>query len=185
MSKLVYILACGETGAQMPDDACAHVIGVNDAGKFDKRINELFFLNRPRHFNEPAGYRACSRLDVITHTQVERVVTLEALSREWRSYFLDKVHTVSVTRWSKTFHKDQVYHTDNSPFSAMCYAVTIGATDVVLYGVDLNNHRYLKAINSAPAFSQYAVAARKIGVNIYKAHTDQNLNLPLWTDTLQ
>lgn len=176
-----FILGCGDTGMFMPDKQ-AYVIGVNDAGKFNKSIDELLFINRPRHFNEPALYIPdVSRLDVIKRTPFHKLMTLETLEREWRELFGDQVHTFTVTRWAKTLQLGQVYHTDNSPFTAMTYAVTLGYKNVVLWGVDFNNHRYLKAVNSSPPFSQYAMAVSKMGVTIYKGHTDQKLNLPLWS----
>jgi hypothetical protein len=168
----------------MPEEPEAYVIGVNDAGKFSKRIDDLLFINRPRHFNEPALYNEGARIDVIKQTNVKRVITLTTLAEEWRNYFPDQVGTITVTRWRKTFQRDQVYHTNNSPFSAMTYAVTQRYEDIVLWGVDFNNHRYLKAIEASPDFSEYAFAVSKIGVRIFKGHTDQKLNLPLWTKEL-
>jgi len=86
-----------------------------------------------------------------------------------------------VTRWRKEVQPDQVYHVDNSPFTAMSLAVTYGYTDIVLWGVDFNTHRYLKAVTSSPPFNQFAWAVqKKFGVRIFKGHTDQSLNLSVW-----
>ncbi len=183
MQKLAFILGCGDTGMFMPDEPNAWVIGVNDAGRWGHRIDELLFINRPRHFNERALYvtnDVVSRLDIIKATPVKKIVTLKTLAEEWRGIFTEQVATIEVTRWRETFNRDQVYHTDNSPFSAMTYAVANGYTDIVLWGVDFLNHRYLKAVTSSPAFSYYAMCAAKVGVTIYKGHIDQQLNLPLW-----
>jgi hypothetical protein len=178
--KIAFILGCGETGMFMPVGVGAYVIGVNDANKFSKPIDELVFINRPRHFQEPALYTESSRLTVIKNTKVKKIVTLTTLAREWEDYFPGQVHTITVTRWRKSVNKDQVYHVDNSPFTAMSLAVTYGYDTIVLWGVDFVNHRFLKPETSAPAFNQFAFAVSKY-CKIYKGHSDSNLNLPIWS----
>ncbi len=164
----------------MPDNVGAYVIGVNDAWKFCNPIDELCLINRPRHFQMPALYRECSRLDVIKETKIWKFTTLTTLVREWSEYFpIELIHTVGVTRWRKTVIKDQVYHTDNSPFTAMSLAVNYGYDEIVLWGVDFNNHQWLKAETSAPQFNQFAFAVKDY-CKIFKGHKDSNLNLPVW-----
>lgn len=181
MKKLAFILGCGETGALMPNDSGAYVIGVNDAWRFGKPIDELCLINRPRHFRVPALYRESSRLDVIKETKIQKFTTLTTLVREWSDHFsIEIINTIGVTRWRKSVIKEQIYHTDNSPFTAMSLAVSYGFDEVVLWGVDLNTHKWLKAETSAPQFSQFAQAVSKY-CKIYKGHSDQSLNLPVWS----
>lgn len=180
MKKLAFILGCGETGAFMPDDSVAYVIGVNDCNKFGKPIDELLTINRPRHFQMPALYRECSRLTVIQETELKKLTTLTTLAMEWEEYFPGNVQTIGVTRWRKSVIKEQIYHTDNSPFTAMSLAVSYGFEEIVLWGVDFIDHKFLKPETSAPAFSQFAFAVSKWDIRIYKGHSKSNLNLELW-----
>jgi len=166
----------------MPHVAGVHVIGVNDAGKFGHRIDQLMFINRPRHFNEPAeGNAKYSRLDVIKMTNVDEVLTLEALAREWTEALPKTIiRQFTVTRWRKEVQRNQVYHTDSSPFTAMSYAFTQGFDEIVLWGVDFIGHRYLTAQFSAPCFSQFASQVERQRCKIYKGRNESKLNLPVW-----
>jgi hypothetical protein len=176
---VAHILGCGQTGQLIPEGG--HVIGVNDSGKFNKPINELLFLNRPRHFSEPCDlYPHKSRLQVIKETNVKQIVCLETIASEWELHFPGLIRKLTVTRWRKEYTPMQIYHVDSSPFTAMSYAVTLSFKEIILWGVDFINHKYLKAETSSPAFNQFASAISKQGVVIYKGHESSNLSLPVW-----
>ncbi len=164
----------------MPDNTGAYVIGVNDAWKFGKQIDELCLINRPRHFQMPALYSECSRLDVIKETKIKRFTTLTTLVREWSEYFpLEIINTIGVTRYRKSVTPGQIYHTENSPFSAMSLAVNYGYDEIVLWGVDFIDHPHIKAVNAAPPFNQFAFSVKDY-CKIYKGNSMSNLNLPVW-----
>lgn len=176
-----FILGCGSTGAEMPALPDTHVIGVNDANKFNKPMNELLFLNSSRHFNEAAIYaEGKSRLDIIKESKVSQVVTLHTCLSQWEEIFPGIVRKIAVTRWSKVYQPQTIYHCDSSPFTAMSYAVTLGFTEIVLWGVDFINHRYLKAESSAGYYSDFASRVSH-KCNIYKGSKESKLTLPVWT----
>jgi len=179
--KTCFIIGCGETGKYMPVLDSVTVIGVNDAAKFGKPIDILLFINRPRHFNERSELEHLTRLEVIKSTKPKKVVTLPSLLVEWSTWFTGNIELITVTRWRKQIRPNETYHVDSSPFTAMSYAFNQGYTEIVLWGVDFINHRYLKAETSSPAFSQFAMEAGKLGCKIYKGHHNQKLNLPIWT----
>lgn len=167
----------------MPDVG-AHVVGVNDCWKFGKPVNELLFLNRPRHFNEPCIGTDKQRIDVIKETPCSQVIVLDTIASEWEKMFPDKIRVIKVTRFRKEYKPMQLYHSDSSPFTAMSYAVTLGFKEIVLWGVDLIDHKYLKPETSAPVFNQFAQAVEKYGVNIYKGNRESNLSLRVWEQPL-
>ncbi len=182
MRKTCFVLGCGQTGQYMPEVNDVYVIGVNDSFKFNMSMDSLLFINRPRHFHEPSlDVPNTSRIEIIKHTYCNQILTLETLAREWSEVFPQAIiRTFTVTRWRKEAQRNQVYHTDSSPFTAMSYAFTQGFDEIVLWGVDFINHKYLRPEVSAPCFNQFASAVAKQGCNIYKGHKESKLNLPLY-----
>ncbi len=172
-----HILGAGPTAAQYKPDG-EYSIGVNDCGKFGITPDELLFLNRPRHFNE--GHR----IEVIRNTNVHKVVTIAHLVDEWRTVFTESniKSLPPLTRWrsGERFRMDQTYHTNNSPFTAMSYAVQNGFREIILWGVDFIDHKWLTALDCAPAFSQFATASGQ-PAKIYKGSVKSNLVLPVWS----
>jgi hypothetical protein len=166
--SVAHILGCGDTGQYF--DNFGFCIGVNDSGKFGKKINTLLFLNRPSHFTE-------DRLKIIRSTSVDMVVTYGNLAIMWKPYF-DNIYTLpELRRWTGTYDPKIIYHTNNSPFTAMAYAAYLGFKEIVLWGVDFKDHKWLKPVECVPDFSRFREQSK---LNIYKGHKDSNLNLPVW-----
>lgn len=168
----VHILGCGPTGAYYDNQGVC--IGVNDAGKFGKRLSALLFLNRPSHFPE-------ERLSIIRATQVDVAITYGNLTTMWRPYFDNIVTLPPMQRWTGHYDPGVVYHTNNSPFTAMSYAAYLGYKEIVLWGVDFVDHRWLKPTDCVPDFQRFRERSR---LNIYKGHKDSNLNFPVWKPQL-
>jgi hypothetical protein len=177
-----HIIGCGESGWHFPQqERPYYCIGVNDAGKFGYKFDELLFLNRPRHFNE-LGSDLKPRIEIIKNTEFKSLIVLSTLVREWSEVFSEKpvVPLPTLTRWAGQYKAMTCYHTNNSPFTAMSYATLLGFSEIVLWGVDFNNHKHLQSIECVPAFSQFATEIGKYGTKIYKGHESSKLNLPIW-----
>ncbi len=178
-----HILACGPSGEfykRQPDD---FVIGVNDAGKWGHKIDELVFINRPRHFLA-TKYQA-DRLQIIKATKVTQIVTVRDLTEKWKEYFpTTHVYQLpNIVKWHGKIDPGVFYCTNNSPFTAMSYALTLGFTDIILHGVDFVDHRWIKAPEAAPAYSEFAMRSIHLGCAIWKGHKMSRLNLPIWNST--
>jgi len=183
---ICHIIGCGSTGGLYVPGENDYVIGVNDAGKFGYEFNELLFLNPPHHFNEFYGSDqkiSISRLDVIRLTTCNNVVCLSTLVNQWLEYFKKVIPLPQLTRWTgKHFKPSEVYHTNTSPFTAMSYAVRLGFTNIVLWGVDFNNHKHLTAVDCVPKFSLYAQEVKRFDVRIFKGSSQSKLVLEVWKE---
>lgn len=181
MIKRCIILGCGSTGAEYKFQDGDYVIGVNDCWKFGTHLNELLFLNPPHHFNE-LGDNARPRIETIKQTSCNSVVCLVPLVVKWKQHFPVVSPLPVLTRWigQHRYSSNVVYHTNNSPFTAMSYAVRLGFKEIVLFGVDFANHKHLNAVSCAPDFSEFSQAIKRDGVKLYKGSSKSRLVLEVY-----
>jgi hypothetical protein len=184
---ICHVIGCGSTSAYfievgIPEQG--YLIGVNDAGKWGYHFNQLLFLNRPRHFNELENGRP--RIEVIKESKFGSIICLKNLVEDWQNEFPHKsvMSLPTLIRWNNSHRYDPmtVYHSNNSPFTAMSYAATLGFATIVLWGVDFRSHKHIKPLDAVPAFSEFAQA--KHNVRIFKGHKESLLNLPVWKEEL-
>lgn len=130
---IVSVVACGESA----DGWCAtpydYSIGVNDAYKWGTGFNELLLINQPKSFTPV-------RLETIKSTKFDKVLTH---SGTWDKIFPQN-ERIRLQSFSKHLIKGRVYSSKTSPFVALSLAFNLGATDIILHGVDLVNHPAIK-----------------------------------------
>lgn len=133
---LVSIVACGKSAEGWQNTPCDYSIAVNDAFKFAHPFNELLLINSPKMF-EP------SRLEVIKKTQCNKVKTN---SGNWSKIFPQQ-EIIRLQSFGKYLKKGHIYSSKSSPFVALSLAFNLGATDVILHGVDMENHKVFNPNN--------------------------------------
>jgi len=169
------ILGCGMSGADYASLPGDHIYAVNDAAKFGHKIDTLVFINRPSQFPQ-------HRLDIIKATQAERVFCLHTNTDYWSAIFPHVVKLPLLERWRSgaKYYKEKLYHTADSPFTAMTLAIHEGHKEIVLFGVDFVNHIYITALSAVPSYSQVARRVEYLGVKLYKGTDYSRLQLPVW-----
>lgn len=153
------IIACGETGSKW--DGTGLSIGVNDCWKFGKATQSLLICNQPARFSR-------ERLEVITRSRPLKFYTN---SHMWKGFFSDYT-LIKLRSWDGHLRKDVVQHTDTSPFVAMSLAYQLGATKIVLWGVDFTTHHIYNTMNGnakmeVRQYRQFIDALRLEGVDTY------------------
>lgn len=135
---IVSVVACGESASEWYKTPCDLSIGVNDSSKWGHSVNQLLLINSPFQFEK-------SRLEVIKNTKFDKVLTH---SDNWQKIFqnYEKINLQSFGRYAK---KGRVYSSKTSPFVAMSLAFNYGASDIILHGVDMVNHRVFNPNNRA------------------------------------
>lgn len=137
------IIACGETGKYWNGNG--HNVGVNDAAKWGHRIEHLLLANAPGKF-EP------ERLKIIMESRPENFYSN---TEAWRKYFPNMIH-YKTESWNGTLIKKRGLTTMNSsPCIAMHLAWQLGATKLILWGVDFNNHQNINGGNLKTELRQY------------------------------
>lgn len=130
---VISISACGESGFDWGKTPCDYSIGVNDFFKFGYPANELLLVNSPKSFTP-------DRLETIKSTKFDKVLTH---SGTWDKIFPQN-ERIRMQSFSKHLEKGHVYSSKTSPFVAMSLAFNLGATDIILHGVDLIDHPAIK-----------------------------------------
>ena len=136
-------------------------IGVNDVFKF-RPVDYLVLIDKPQAF-------APDRLATIKSSTSARVITHIA---EWSHYF-DNVELIKLAhvRSETAYLKSDMYpYSICSPYVAVIHAYKLGASEIVMHGVDLVNHpklsEELKLRRIRIDFHNLYVALKREGVSL-------------------
>jgi len=178
----IHILACGSSAknykGQLP------CIGVNDAGKWGYTIDHLLVLNEPNKFT-------AERLEVIKNT---RAIFITNTPNQWVRVLGHNVDEFNSRKWSASnriqkISKNYLYHSKTSPFAAISLAYSWECDEIVLWGVDMVDHRTYSPkgsigefTNEYNAFKTFSMALNDVGVKVYLGNEGSNLKfLPIWS----
>lgn len=156
-----HIIACGETAKQWHGQGLS--IGLNDYFKYGKKASILAIFNHRSRFTP-------DRIETILKT---RPVKFYSDSDSWEKYFPDMIR-VKLRSWDGHLYKtpDRLAHTDTGPFICMSLAYNLGATKIVLWGADFQNHKTWTKQNPEMAielrqYRQLVDALRREGIKVY------------------
>jgi hypothetical protein len=103
--------------------------------KWGHKLNALVVINSPSRFKDEP-----ERMNIIVNSKPD---TFYCNNPSWEKYFPDwKLLSLVSFSYSHRRIKGRLWSSKTSPFVAICLAVTLGATDVVLWGVDMVTHKY-------------------------------------------
>lgn len=174
-----HIVACGETAKHW--DGSGPSIGVNDASMWGHPLDYLLVINHPSKFsNEP------DRFSKIINTKPR--IQFYCHTTAWKQYFQAMKH-LATRQYTNLIRKGTNYHSKTSPFAAISLAWNLGATDIVLWGVDFANHKFFspgkKEFNREIRMYQlFTDKLRKQGCNVFCGAEGSQLKfLPIWNCT--
>lgn len=131
----INIVACGETASIWNGEGFS--IGVNDCFRFEKKTDCLLVANGPLKFPQ-------ERLNIIKNSKPQRFFShLKA----WKQYF-PQMEEIKLRSWDGHFYKDFIVNTDTSPTIAMGLARKLGASKIILWGVDFVTHKIYNVDNA-------------------------------------
>lgn len=170
---LVSIIGCGTTAKDWFNTPCDISIGCNDMARFGRDPDWLVLVNR-RFTPE--------REKIIKATKAKRVLTS---IKHWKDHFKNAEEIRMQQPFGKHLKKGHVYSSKTSPFIAMSLAFNAGATDIILFGVDLNNHPAIKDKLLNYELRQWELFCRKLKeykVNVWVSSCESKLSnfLPIW-----
>ena len=155
------VIGCGPSAKDWGKQKFDLSIGCNDMLKFGYQPDQLVLVNHKGKFSK-------DRLDTILRTRPKKLWTHTS---QWRSHFSD-FEIIRFSHFSGYFMKGNIYHCRTSPMVAICLAIRQGATDVVLYGVDMLSHKVYRTgtkegDNEIKTYLKFFDAVKKKGINIY------------------
>lgn len=153
-------------------------------------------------FKEYEGYRIGVN-DIDRYTYADRVIVVNDFKKlPERKHYIDscrpmdglwsqlnqfKGHSsyrkLNFTAFNGVFNPKKIYFSKSSPFIALSMAISMGFTEIVLWGVDMVDHPIIKGktkIVELNNFDKLCSEAGKLGVRIYKGSYISELNLPVW-----
>lgn len=142
------VVACGDSAKEWFKTPFDMSVGVNDCFKFGYNVDHLVCVNGPLKFQPRASNGMVNRLEIILDS---RPKVFYCHNSNWKSYLkgVCEMRMISMVNYNGKFRKGRNYFSKTSPFVAMCLAVNLGATELILWGVDFVNHWKYKPGNRA------------------------------------
>lgn len=132
---LINIIGCGDSGKDWHKVPCDISIAVNDAFKWGHHPDYLLVIDSPKRFTK-------ERIEVMKQTK-SKLITRDD---QWKG-ILGPSEKVRLQSFGKHLKKGHVYSSKTSTFVAMSIAFNMGATDIILHGVDFINHTVFNPSN--------------------------------------
>lgn len=172
----VSIVACGNSAENWHSVKTDLSIGTNDAMKWGAHPDQLVVIDSPKRFLP-------ERMDIIKSTQSKFIVRDD----QWKG-ILPNYEKVRLQQFTKHLKKGHVYCSKTSSFVALSLAFNQGATDVILFGVDLNDHATFNPKNRIRDYElrQYEKFCRMLaeqGTKVWVSSEESALSrfLNVWT----
>lgn len=142
------IVGCGDSAKDWIPRG--HSIGVNDCWKWGKPTDSLLVCNRPSQFGQ-------HRYKIINQSKPKYFYTQ---SDAWPMHLPNKrnrkailasnnpdLPEVKYHQWSGSLYRGTVFYANTSPFTAISLAFHLGAKEIILWGVDMVNHKVFNEDN--------------------------------------
>lgn len=113
-----------------------HVIGCNDAAKWGKPLDSLVVCNRPQQFSK-------ERYEIIKTTKCDKFYSHK---HGWSKEFPNWTR-INLVTWYGHYQRNQIYSSNSSPIIAITLAAKLGATDIIMWGVDMTTHHLFNTGN--------------------------------------
>lgn len=157
---IVDIVACGASGSNWEQHDLS--IGINDCWKWGKPTDALVICNRPEQF-------AKDRLQTIINSKPKEFYSHKS---NWSQWF-PKWKKLNLAPWYGILHKGQCYESQTGPFIAMSLAFKLGATDIILWGVDFKDHRIFndsnpETVKEVKVYMEMVACLKEYGVNVWR-----------------
>lgn len=137
-------------------------IGVNDCEKWGKPVDKLILVNAPAKFKE--------RINIIQKSKAQVLTNAPAT---WKLYFKNCQKIERLISFNSRILKNFVYMSQTSPIIAISLAIKLGATEIIIWGVDFMNHRKWSKGTKAgdreiKVYERFFADCRRIGVSVYR-----------------
>lgn len=123
------IIGCGQSAQHWGESKFDLSIGCNDAGKWGYSLDQLVIVNFKSKFDK-------TRLETILKTKAKVFIHTSTWKKD-----IPSANTIKLTLFNGKVRDGFIYHSKTSPFVAISLAVKQGANDIVLYGIDMLNHK--------------------------------------------
>lgn len=157
-------------------------IGVNEYLVWGKQADAMIIVNAPHKFEE-------EEMKLIKQHKGQMLTNSP---KQWSKYFPQAEPLKHMAPFNLRVQKGRLYSSSTSPMIAISYAIQRGATEVVIWGVDMIDHQKYRVGSKSGdheigVYKRFFESCKKIGVQIYLGElgTAFDDNLPLRLPTLE
>ena len=184
----VSIVACGDSAKEWYKVPCDLSIGVNDCLKFGHEVNHLVVVNSPIKFHPMLKNGYVDRLKIITNSKPQRFFCHD---HRWKAYF-PQAELLGMRSYNGTIRPGRIYSSRTSPFVAITLAASLGAKDIILWGIDMLTHHTYKPGKKEFESEFFLYRSmfdelKKLGVNVWLGNNETVLkdHVPVyWASTV-
>lgn len=137
-------------------------IGVNEYLVWGKQADAMIIVNAPHKFSA----------DELNYIMKHKGRMLTNNPKQWGQFFKNAELLKHMGAFNLRVQKGRLYTSGTSPMIAISYAMQQGATDVIIYGVDMLNHPKYKAgskhgDHEIGIYKRFFTSCDKLGTKIY------------------
>lgn len=130
---IAHVIGCGQTAKNFTPDGNL-TIGVNDIFSITP-VDYLIVINHPSKFKDEP-----ERLNAIINSKPK---VFYSNNNSWEKYF-PEWKQLNMVSFSYSGRNSRIWCSKTSPFVGISLANHLGATDIVIWGVDFQNHKFFK-----------------------------------------
>jgi hypothetical protein len=152
-------------------------IGVNEYLMWGRQADIMVTVNAPHKFSSDEMNYICQHKGKVLTNSIH----------QWSKYFPQAEPLKHMGPFNLRVQKGRIYSSSTSPMIAISYAMQQGATEVVLYGVDMLNHdKFSKGTkhgdHEISVYNRFFTSVEKSGNRVYLGATGTAFDqtLPLW-----
>lgn len=175
--SLFTIVGCGDSAKNWQPNGVS--IGSNDCEKFGKPVDYLVLANAPHRFKE--------RLATIKKSKAKVMVTSKPA---WQSIFPNCEQIYRTTAYNQRVLGGFIYTARTTPIMCFSLALRLGATEIIMWGVDMVNHKTYRLGTKQgdleiATYKRFFEQAKKLGIKTWigKGGTVFDSYLPTWPTT--
>jgi hypothetical protein len=150
-------------------------IGVNEYLMWGRQAEVMVLVNAPHKFS----------LYEMNLIKQHKGKVMTNSPGQWSKYFPQAELLKHMGQFNLRVQKGRIYSSSTSPMIAISYAMTQGATEIILYGVDFKNHSKYKegtkhGDHEVGIYKRFFVSCEKLGTKIYLGEWGTAFDGHLW-----
>ena len=168
------VVGCGDSARNWVPNGVS--IGSNDCEKWGRPVDYLILANHPSKFKD--------RLKVIKATKAKVMVTSR---RDWDKHLPNCIQIARITAFNLRASRGFIYTARTTPIMCVSMALKMGATEIMLWGVDmLTHHAYRqgekKGDQEIATYKRFFSYVQKTDVKVWRGADGTAFDkvLPLW-----
>lgn len=180
-SKVISVIGCGQSAKEWYKTPCDLSIGVNDCVKHGHDVDWLVVVNVVQKFQPRLKNDFIDRLKTIIDSKPKRFFCHNGAWKQW----FPEAELLQLMPFRGRVQKFRIASSKTSSFVALHLAFQESPTDIILWGIDFQNHPYVHGQLLQSELSEYRrlfEALEQQGIKVWIGNDQTVLKdyLPTW-----